>query len=71
MFNALRNFKDQTISFIQDKTGAVAFEYILIIGGVSAVVVGLLGGATAVFFPKILTSVCLQITTLTGITVVC
>ena len=67
MFNALRNIKDQTMSFIQDKKGAVAFEYVLIIGGVSAVVVGLLGGAAAVFFPTLIDGVCTQITNLTNI----
>ena len=61
MFNALRNIKDHTMSFIQDKTGAVAFEYILIIGGVSVVVIGLLAAGTAAFFPTILTAVCAAI----------
>ena len=70
MFNALRNIKDQTMSFIQDKKGAVAFEYVLIIGGVSVVVVGLLiGGATALF-PQMVNAVCTAISGIAGFTTV-
>ena len=48
MFNQLMIAKDFAKSFIQDKKGAVAFEYVLIIGGVSVVVIGLLtAGANA------------------------
>ena len=58
MFNALRMIKDNTISFIQDKKGAVAFEYVLIIGGISVVVVGLLAVGAGAMFPQLVTGVC-------------
>ncbi len=58
MFNALRNIKDQTMSFIQDKKGAVAFEYVLIIGGISVVVIGLLTLGGAALFPSLITATC-------------
>ena len=58
MFNALRMIKDNTISFIQDKKGAVAFEYVLIIGGVSVVVIGLLAVGASAMFPQLITGVC-------------
>ena len=42
MTNALHHIKDETLSFLQAQLGAVSFEYVLIIGGVSVVAVGLL-----------------------------
>ncbi len=58
MFNALRMIKDNTISFIQDKKGAVAFEYVLIIGGVSVVVIGLLAVGAGAMFPELVEGTC-------------
>ena len=58
MFNALRNIKDHTMSFIQDKKGAVAFEYVLIIGGISVVVIGLLTLGGGALFPSLITATC-------------
>ena len=63
MFNALRMIKDHTMSFIQDKTGAVAFEYVLIIGGVSVVVIGLLTLGASALFPQLLLATCNAINT--------
>ncbi len=49
MTNALHHIKDKTLSFLQTQLGAVSFEYVLIIGGVSVVAIGLLAvGADAV-----------------------
>ena len=64
MFNALRMIKDNTISFIQDKKGAVAFEYVLIIGGVSVLLIGLLVLGTGAMFPQLINSVCTGINTI-------
>ncbi len=61
MFNALWTIQERTIGFIQDKRGAVAFEYVLIIGGVSVVVVGLLAAAAATFMPAVIDAVCASI----------
>lgn len=66
MFNALRNIKYQTMTFIQDKKGAVAFEYVLIIGGVSVVVVGLLAAGAGALFPQLVTVTCQAINGLPG-----
>ncbi len=58
MFNQLMIAKNHVQSFIQDKKGAVAFEYVLIIGGVSVVVIGLLAGAASFFMPAVIDAVC-------------
>ena len=58
MFNALWTIKDHTLGFIQNKRGAVAFEYVLIIGGVSVVVIGLLTIGANAMFPKLMTATC-------------
>ena len=71
MFNALRNIKDQTMGFIQDKKGAVAFEYVLIIGGVSVVVIGLLAAGAGTLFPQLVLGVCNGMNGLAGFTVDC
>ncbi len=60
-FNALRMIKDHTMSFIQDKKGAVAFEYVLIIGGVSVVVIGLLAVGANAMFPQLIYATCTAI----------
>ncbi len=69
MFNQLMIAKNHVQSFIQDKKGAVAFEYVLIIGGVSVVLIGLLTAAAAVFMPTVIDAVCAAISTLGGITI--
>ncbi len=58
MFNALWTIKEHTMGFIQDKRGAVAFEYVLIIGGVSVVVIGLLTLGASALFPKLILATC-------------
>ena len=58
MFNTLIMAKNYVMSFIQAKKGAVAFEYVLIIGGVSVVVVGLLAGGANTLFPNLITATC-------------
>ena len=73
MFNAIRMIKDNAISFIQDKKGAVAFEYVLIIGGVSVVVIGLLTLGASALFPQLITATCTAINTImpTGAPLTC
>ena len=58
MFNQLMIAKDYVKSFIQDKKGAVAFEYVLIIGGVSVVVIGLLVFGANAMFPQLIQATC-------------
>ncbi len=58
MFNQLMIAKNHVQSFIQDKKGAVAFEYVLIIGGISVVVIGLLTLGGAALFPSLITATC-------------
>ena len=58
MFNQLMIAKNHVQSFIQNKKGAVAFEYVLIIGGVSVVVIGLLTIGANAMFPKLMTATC-------------
>ena len=67
MFNQLMIAKNHVQSFIQDKKGAVAFEYVLIIGGVSVVVVGLLALAAATFMPAVIDGVCAAISSNTAV----
>ena len=69
MFNRLIIAKDYAKNFIQEKKGAVAFEYVLIIGGVSVVLIGLLAAAAAVFMPTVIDAVCAAISSLGGITI--
>ena len=63
MFNALWMLKEHTMNFIQDKKGAVAFEYVLIIGGVSVVVIGLLAFGAQAMFPQLLYGTCTALKT--------
>ncbi len=69
MLDQLMIAKGHTMRFIKDKKGAVAFEYVLIIGGVSVLVIGLLAGATAVFIPTVIDAVCAAMVGLVGITI--
>ena len=73
MFNQLMIAKDYVKNFIQDKKGAVAFEYVLIIGGVSVVVIGLLTLGASALFPQLITATCTAINTImpTGAPLTC
>ena len=64
MFNQLMIAKNHVQSFIQDKKGAVAFEYVLIIGGVSVVVIGLLAVGASAMFPQLILATCNAINTI-------
>ena len=61
MFNQLMMAKDYIKNFIQDKTGAVAFEYVLIIGGVSVLLIALLVLGTNAMFPQLIYGTCVAI----------
>ena len=58
MFNQLMIAKDFVKGFIQDKKGAVAFEYVLIIGGVSVLLIGLLVLGANAMFPQLIFATC-------------
>ena len=64
MFNQLMIAKDYAKSFIQDKRGAVAFEYVLIIGGISVVVIAALTLGGQALFPQLITATCAAIDTI-------
>ena len=63
MFNQLMIAKNHVQSFIQDKKGAVAFEYVLIIGGVSVLLISLLVLGANAMFPQLIDATCLAIKT--------
>ncbi len=54
MTRALHQIKDKTLSFLQAQLGAVSFEYVLTIGGVSVVAVGLLAVGGDLIMEKLL-----------------
>jgi len=59
MTNALHHIKDKTLSFLQAQLGAVSFEYVLIVGGVSVVAIGLLAvGADALMKQLLIYGLC-------------
>ncbi len=61
MSNTLQLLKDKTRRALKDQLGAVAFEYVLIIGGVSVVAVGLLAvGADALMKQLLIYGLCEQ-----------
>jgi Flp pilus assembly pilin Flp len=64
MFNQLMIAKNHVQSFIQDKKGAVAFEYVLIIGGVSVVVIGLLTIGANAMFPQLISATCVAMSSI-------
>ena len=64
MFNQLNIAMVYAKNFIQDKKGAVAFEYVLIIGGVSVVVIGLLTLGASALFPQLIDATCRAINTI-------
>ena len=47
--------------FLRKEDGAVAFEYVLILGGISAVIIGLLFGTVPGSFAFVVTFTCNQI----------
>ncbi len=54
MSNTLQLLKDKTRRALKDQLGAVAFEYVLMIGGVSVVAVGLLAVGADVMMKQLL-----------------
>ncbi len=54
MSNTLQLLKDKTRRALKDQLGAVSFEYVLIIGGVSVVAVGLLAVGADVMMKQLL-----------------
>ena len=69
MSNTLQLLKSKTLSSLKDQLGAVAFEYVLMIGGVSVVAVGLLAvGADAMMKQLIIYGLCEQFDDMVGLT---
>ena len=61
MSDALQLLKGKALSALQDQLGAVSFEYVLIIGGVSVVAVGLLAvGADTMMKQLLIYGLCEQ-----------
>ncbi len=58
MISTLSSIKNKSLTFLEGQLGAVAFEYVLIIGGVSVVVVGLLAVGTNALMPELVEAVC-------------
>ncbi len=69
MRNTLQLLKGKTQSALKDQLGAVAFEYVLMIGGVSVVAVGLLAvGADAIMKQLLIYGLCEQFDDMVGLT---
>ncbi len=59
MISTLSSIKNKSLTFLEGQLGAVAFEYVLIIGGVSVVVVGLLAvGGISLMRELIIEGIC-------------
>ena len=59
--STIRLIKDKTLKALEGQLGAVSFEYVLILGGVSVVAVGLLAiGADAIMKELLVYSLCEQ-----------
>ena len=59
MSGDLNHIRNKALSFLQAQLGAVSFEYVLIIGGVSVVAIGLLAvGADAVMKQLLIYGIC-------------
>lgn len=54
MSDALQLLKGKVLSALKDQLGAVSFEYVLIIGGVSVVAVGLLAIGADIMMKQLL-----------------
>ena len=69
MRNSLRLIKNKTPRALKGQIGAVSFEYVLIIGGVSVVAVGLLAvGADAMMKQLLIYGLCEQFDDMVGLT---
>ncbi len=69
MRNTLQLLKGKILSVLRDQLGAVSFEYVLMIGGVSVVAVGLLAvGADAVMKQLLIYGLCEQFDDMVGLT---
>ena len=64
-------WKTRAPSFLQDVRGAVAFEYVLIIGAVSTVIVFAITVAAPILMNSALSGVCSAVYAIPGITVDC
>ncbi len=58
MISTLSSIKNKSLTFLEGQLGAVAFEYVLIIGGVSVVVVGLLAVGANALMPELIEAIC-------------
>ncbi len=69
MSSKLKLLKGKTLSALKEQLGAVAFEYVLMIGGVSVVAVGLLAvGADAMMKQLLIYGLCEQFDDMVGLT---
>ena len=69
MRNTLQLLRGKAQSALKDQLGAVAFEYVLMIGGVSVVAVGLLAvGADAIMKQLLIYGLCEQFDDMVGLT---
>ena len=69
MSSKLKLLKGKTLNALKDQMGAVAFEYVLMIGGVSVVAVGLLAvGADAIMKQLLIYGLCEQFDDMVGLT---
>ncbi len=64
MFNQLMIAMVYAKNFIQDKKGAVAFEYVLIIGGVSVLLISLLVLGANAMFPQLISATCVAMSSI-------
>ena len=58
MFEKIYSIKDRLLNKLRNEEGAVAFEYVLIIGGVSAVIVAALAVGAPNLFSTVLSATC-------------
>ncbi len=63
--------KTRAPRFLRDERGAVAFEYVLIIGAVSTVIVFAITVAAPILMNSVLSGVCSAVYAVPGITVDC
>ena len=61
IFEKLHSLKLRATNLLKKEDGAVAFEYVLILGGVSAVIIGLLFGTVPGLFANVLAYTCTQV----------
>ena len=58
MFNALCSIKDRVQSFIQDQKGVVAWEYLLVIAGVSVAIIVAIAFAAPSLIQAVINGTC-------------